>query len=205
MYLIYLSVPKLWYARVYFVTELPYFALDLGVIWEIARIVMRPTGTWIRDAKRQFILWGSAGVLLAAALSWSATPPTSDLYDCLKLRIDLFLCALMSELVIVLMLTSNHLGLGWRNHVMAIGNGWGAIAVFDIVIEGLHSYFGVHRYYLVLEHAQIVAYLIVLGYWMVQFWREEPARKPLPPELSAYIEALHKRVKNNLDTLETQR
>jgi hypothetical protein len=47
-------------------------------------------------------------------------------------------------------------------------------------------------------------YLAALGYWAVQFWLEEPARQPLSPELRAYIEALHERIKSNLDTLEDQ-
>jgi hypothetical protein len=45
-------------------------------------------------------------------------------------------------------------------------------------------------------------YLAVLGYWIVQFWLEEPARQPIPPEFQAYLQALHQRVKNDLDTLE---
>jgi hypothetical protein len=47
--------------------------------------------------------------------------------------------------------------------------------------------------------------LAALGYWMVQFWLEEPARQPLSPELRAYIEALHQRVKSNLDILDAHR
>jgi hypothetical protein len=49
------------------------------------------------------------------------------------------------------------------------------------------------------------AYLAVLGYWMVQFWLEEPARQPISPELRAYIEDLHRHIKNTLDTLDAQR
>jgi hypothetical protein len=40
---------------------------------------------------------------------------------------------------------------------------------------------------------------------MVQFWLEEPARQPISPELRLYIETLHQRIKNNLDTLNAQR
>jgi hypothetical protein len=71
-------------------------------------------------------------------------------------------------------------------------------------VDGLHSYFGAERYFRDLEHLRIFASLGVFAYWMVQFWLEEPVRKPISPELSAYIEALHERVKNNLDTLGAQ-
>jgi hypothetical protein len=39
-----------------------------------------------------------------------------------------------------------------------------------------------------------MAYIGVLGYWMIQMWREEPARRPISDELQQYIIALHNRV-----------
>ena len=156
-----------WYARVYWSQALIDFVLQLGIVFEIARIVMRPTGTWVRDARKQFILWGAAGILVTR--------------------------------------TSKSLGLGWRNHVMALGNGWTAWAVVAILVDGLHSYFGAERYFRELEHVRMFAYLTALGYWMVQFWLEEPARQPISPQLSAYIQVLHRRIQNDLDTLGAQR
>jgi len=44
--------------------------------------------------------------------------------------------------------------------------------------------------------------IAVTVYWIVQFWLEEPARQPISPELQAYIEALHQRIKNDLDRIE---
>ena len=194
-----------WYTRVYY-TALPLdFFLQLGVIWEIARIVMRPTGTWVRDAKKQFLLWGAAGILLAAALPWLVTPPAANMLDRLVVRGFLFTSLVVCELIAVVTRTSKSLGLGWRNHVMALGNGWTAWAVVAILVDGLHSYFGAERYFRELEHVRMFAYLAALGYWMVQFWLEEPARQPISPELSAYIQALHMRIKNDLDTLGEQR
>jgi hypothetical protein len=49
------------------------------------------------------------------------------------------------------------------------------------------------------------AYLAALGYWMVQFWLEEPVRQPISPQLRAYIQALHQQIKNDLDTVGAQR
>jgi hypothetical protein len=76
--------------------------------------------------------------------------------------------------------------------------------VAAILVDGLHSYFGAQLHFGELEHVKMVAYLVVLGYWSVQFWLEEPARQPISPELSAYIQDLHRRIKNNLDTLGAQ-
>jgi hypothetical protein len=175
------------------------------VIWEIASIVMRPTGSWVRDARRQFILWGTAGILLAAVLPWLVAPPAASLLGRLEMRGDLFTSLVVCELIAVLTRTSRSLGLGWRNHVMALGNGWTAWAVTAILVDGLHGYFGAEHYFTALEHVRMFVYLAALGYWAVQFWLEEPARQPISPELSAYIQNLHLRIKNDLDTLSARR
>jgi hypothetical protein len=202
LYLIYEYGSHAWYARVYWVGALLDFALQLGVMWEIARVVMRPTGSWVLDARKQFILWGAAGILLAAALPWLVTPPAANLLERLEVRGNLFTSLAICELIAVVTRTSKSLGLGWRNHVMALGNGWTAWAVAAILVDGLHGYLGAERDFTVLEHARMFVYLAALGYWTVQFWLEEPARQPLSPELRAYIEALHERIKGHLDTLD---
>lgn len=205
LYAVYMYCSHAWYARIYWFYAFSDEAMQLGVVWEIARIVMRPTGTWVRDAKRQFILWGAAGILLAAALPWLVTPPAANLLHRLEVRGNLFTSLVVCELIAVVTRTSKSLGLGWRNHVMALGNGWTAWAVVAILVGGLHSYFGAERFFMELEHVRMITYLVVLGYWMVQFWLEEPARQPISPQLRAYILDLHKRIKNDLDTVSTQR
>jgi len=195
----------IWLTRVYWASVLIEFVLQLAIIFEIARIVLRPTGTWVRDAKEQFILWGVAGILFAAALPWLITPPATSLLGRLMVRGFLFTSLVICELIAVVTRTSKSLGLGWRNHVMALGNGWTAWAVVAILVDGLHSYFGAHRYFGELDYARMFVYLAVLGYWTVQFWLEEPARKPISPQLQAYILALHERIKNDLDTVSAQR
>jgi len=198
-YLIFLHGYHVWYARIYWTYALLDFLLQLGVVWEIARIVLRPTGTWVRDAKKQFILWGAAGILLAAALPFLVTPPAASLLHRLEVRGNLFTALVVCELIAVVTRTSKSLGLGWRNHVMALGNGWTAWAVVAILVDGLHSYFRE------LEHVLMFVYLAALGYWSVQFWLEEPARQPISPQLRAYILDLHQKIKNDLDTVSAQR
>ena len=205
LYLIYLLCSNTWYKRIYWTYSLLDFLLQLGVIWEIARIVLRPTGTWVRDARKQFILWGAAGILLAAALPWLVTPPAASLLHRWEVRGNLFTSLVICELIAVVTRTSKSLGLGWRNHVMALGNGWTAWAVVAILVDGLHSYFGAERFFRELEYVRMFTYLVVLGYWMVQFWLDEPVRQPISPQLHAYILDLHRRIKNDLDRVGAQR
>jgi hypothetical protein len=194
-----------WYVRVYWSSVLIEFALQLGVIWEIARIVMRPTGTWLRDAKKQFILGGAAGVLLAAALAWMVSPPASTLLDRLNVRSSFFTSLVVCELFVTLLLTSKQLGLGFRNHVFALVTGWSVWVLAAMLVDLLHGYYGTHLHYDALNNVRMFAYLAALVYWMVQFWLEEPARQEIPPELRAYILALHQRVNKDIDTLGAQR
>jgi hypothetical protein len=123
----------------------------------------------------------------------------------LEVRGNLFTSLVVCELIVVVTRTSKSLGLGWRNHVMALGNGWTAWAVVAILVDGLHSYFGAERYFRELEHVRMFAYLAALAYWIVQFWLEEPARQPISPQLRAYILDLHQKIKNDLDTVGAQR
>jgi hypothetical protein len=204
-YAILLHGPRNWYPIFYYSAVLIEFVLQLGMIWEIARIVLRPTGSWVQDARKQFILWGAAGILLAAALPWLVSPPAATTLGRLAVRGNLFTSLVVCELIAVLSRTSRSLGLGWRNHVMALGNGWTAWALVAILVDGLHSYFGADRYFGDLEHIRMFAYLAALGYWTVQFWLEEPVRRPISPELSNYIQALHRRINLDLDTLDAQR
>jgi hypothetical protein len=205
LYLVYMYCFHAWYARIYYFYVFSDEAMQLGVVWEIARIVMRPTGTWVRDARKQFIIWGAVGILFAAALPWLVTPPAANMLHRLEVRGNLFTSLVVCELIAVVTRTSKSLGLGWRNHVMALGNGWTAWAVVAILVDGLHSYFGAERFFRELEYVRMFTYLVVLGYWMVQFWLEEPARQPISPQLRAYILDLHQRIKNDLDRVGAQR
>ena len=49
------------YAAVYWSALLLDFALQLGIAVEIARIVLRPTGTWVHDARNQFLVAAATG------------------------------------------------------------------------------------------------------------------------------------------------
>jgi hypothetical protein len=190
------------YAQVYWSTALIDFFVQMAIVIELARVVLRPTGTWVRDARQQFFISGAAGVAIAAACALMVTPPLPNMLASLEVRSELFSSLLICELVLATTLASNRLGLGWRNHVMAIGQGLMGWSLVAVIVDGLHSYYGYGRYFKGLEHVRMVTYLGAIGYWCVQLWHEEPARQPISPQLRQYILALHHRVNYDLGEAE---
>jgi hypothetical protein len=186
------------YSQFYWGAAIVDFALQLAVVVELARIVLRPTGTWVRDAKKQFVLSAFAGTAIAVACAAIVTPPSKNLLDSFEVRGELFSSLIVCELVIATTMASNRLGLGWRSHVMAIGQGLMVWSVVAVVVDGFHSYFGRAGFFTSLEHVRMVTYLAALCYWSVQLWHEEPVRQPISAELHQYIIALHHRVNYDL-------
>jgi hypothetical protein len=190
------------YGDVYAAFSVCNFLLQLAVVFEIARVVLRPTGTWVRDARKQFILSGAAGTTVALALACMVSPPAPSQVEVLELRGDLFTSLLVFELFVAVSLASNRLGLGWRNHIMAISQGFTIWSVVATLVDSLHSYFGTSRLYEGADYLKFTVYLGVLTYWSVQLWREEPVRQPISKKLRRFILALHERVQYDLGEAE---
>ena len=133
------------------------------------------------------------------------SPPASTLLGRLTVRSSFFTSLVVCELFVVMLLTAKQLGLGFRNHVFALLTGWSVWVLAAMLVDLLHGYYGTHLYYDALNNGRKFAYLAALVYWMVQFWQDEPARQEIPPELRAYILALHQRVNKDIDTLGARR
>lgn len=169
--------------------------LQLAVVFEMARIVLRPTGTWIRDARVMFIGLGSIGALFAVALSFAVSPEAPNSLYAWTIRLDLFTSLLIAELVVATSFAAQRLGLQWRNWVMGEGQGLMLWVSVSLIVDTAHSYFGWTKDYVALDRLSILAFIGALGYWSVVFWRTEPLRKPLSPEMVQYLVSIHK----NLD------
>ena len=177
------------------------FLLQLAVVLEIARIVLRPTGTWVHDARAQFISWAGAGSIVALVCAWMVTPPTHSFLNSLELRGNLFTSLLVLELFVAMSLAANRLGLGWQNHVMAIAQGLTFFMVVSSVVDSLHAYMGDVQDYDSIDTARGLASVAMFIYWIVKLWQPEPRRLPIAPELQRYIEQLHERVRTDLASI----
>jgi len=108
------------------------YCFQVALVFEIARNVLRSVGTWVQDARTAFLLWSAVGTLLAAGLCLTITPPALSGLDLWEIRATLFTSLLTCELFLSISVAANRLGIPWRSHVMALGQGlvaWAAIAV----------------------------------------------------------------------------
>jgi hypothetical protein len=198
----YIHASKYWYTLIYSIASWVDFALQLGIVLEIARIVLRPTGSWVRDARSRFAAGGIAGAAVAALLAWWVTPPASSVRLFWQIRGNLFTSLVICELFVLVSLTANRLGLGWRNHVMAVGQGLTVWSSVMLVTNALQSFLGTQRLYLPLERVRSNTYIVAVCWITVQLWRHEPERQPISSDLQEYILALHQRVEYDLRRLD---
>ena len=199
LYSLYRAGSAAWYAHIYWGGLWPDFALQVGVVVEIARIVLRPTGTWVRDARTHFIVAGVGAAVLAAVLACWVSPHARTPAGEWIMRGNLFTSLVTCELCVTVSLTASRFGLGWRSHVMALSQGltaWSGVMVIDTTLQTfLGSDSPVYRQ---LDELRAWAYFGATLWMMVRLWVPEPERKPLAPEFESYILALHKRVEYDL-------
>lgn len=195
-----------WYAHVYWTGLWIDFAFQLGVVVEIARIVLRPTGTWVRDAWGRFAAAGLAGIvaagLAAGLIVWWINPPADSVQSYWLIRANLFTSLVVCGLFVGMSFMANRLGLGWRNHVMAVGQGltaWSSLMLLTTAAQGL---LGTQHLYSALEVGRGFAYTAAICWMTVQLWVPEPERQPISPDLQQYILALHRRVEYDLGRLD---
>jgi len=194
---------RYWYTLVWTICLAPDFALQMGVVFEIARIVLRPTGTWVRDARGFFAAAGLLGMLVAALFAWWVNPSASSVRQLWEIRSDLFTSLVICELFVAMSLAANRVGLAWRSHVMAIGQGLTAWSCAMVIKDTIQSLPGTQLLYSPLNRIRVI-YLIAIGWIIIELWRDEPERKPISPDLQEYILALHKRVEYDLQRIDSR-
>jgi hypothetical protein len=168
--------------------------LQLCVVTELARIVLKPTGTWVRDARRMFFLMGIAGTVIAAAVSFGVNPGLPTTLDNWIEKGNLFSAMLNAQLFFAMGLTSSRLGLAWRHHVMGIATGWMLWASVGLLVEAAYSYLGPSWHGLILDNALILSFQIATVYWIVNLWLPEPKERTLSPQMQAYLLGLQQQL-----------
>jgi hypothetical protein len=175
------------------------YAFQVAIIFEMARNVLRPTGTWVKDARMGFLLWSAIGTLIALGLSLAITPPEAKGLDLWSARATVFTSLLTCATFLAMSAAANRLGLLWQSHVMALGQGltvWALSALFGNLV---HLALGWRREFALFDHVRMFVYLGALTFWIVSFWSPERKRAPLSVQMQNYLLSLHQRVLDDLE------
>jgi len=176
------------------------YCFQVALIFEIARNVLRSTGTWVRDARTAFLLWSAVSTLLAAGLCLTISPPAVRGLDLWEVRATLFTSLLTCELFLSISVAANRLGIPWRGHVMALGQGlvaWAAVAVTGDVA---HVATGWRKELIIFDQTRMYVYLGALLLWIVSFSRPEVEQAPMSPGMQEYLLALHQQALDDFRT-----
>lgn len=183
------------YFLIFWIGAIIDLGLQIAVVFELTGSVLRPTGTWVRDARKMFLLLALLGTVVAAAISYSVNPTVPNSFDNWIEKGNLFAAMLNAQLFVAMGLASTKLGLAWRHHVMGIATGWAVWAVVGLFVEAAYSYFGTDWRGFSLDSVRIVAYQIATVYWAINLWLPEPKKRTLSPEMQSYLIRLQQHVK----------
>lgn len=192
----------------YFITYWAFGAVDyavqIAIIFELARDVLRPTGSWIQDARRSFLSWSAVGTLAAMAMAFAIHPPGRTGLELWSIRSSIFTSFLTCELFLAMSMAANRLGLPWRSPVMALGQGltfWAGVA---LIADIAHYATGWQSNMRMFDTLRSFAYDATVIYWAISFTLPEQRREPLSAEMQQYLTTLHARVKHDLRAIKPE-
>jgi hypothetical protein len=182
------------YARFYFAVTLLDSLLQLLVLFEIGRNVLRPS----RKSLPFPILPVATVVILICAIIAASFSPAFTLTSVrhgteVFLRITLGLAVLKVLLFAALAGFSQLLGIGWKNRVFQLATGlafYGVASLFvQLTIRHLQTanYPSYVSHFVVLTQIQSAAYVGTLVLWIWAFSRNEAPRKDFTPQMQEVL------------------
>jgi len=184
------------YARAYWIASYIDLALQLGIVYELARLVFRPAGQWVQEGRKMFLLLGILGAAAAAVIAGKMHPGNRHSLNSWLEAGNLFSAMLILELVASMLFSSARLGLVGTSHVTRLVQGWSIWAIADLIAEGAFSYSGQSRPGF--DYLRTGTYFCVTIYWIITLWRPEPKRRTLSPEMQGYLDTLQGQLQSEL-------
>ncbi len=173
---------------------------QVALITEIGLNVLRPTGRWILEARKSFLIFGAVWLAVAAVMAFEIGPSQSKGLDLWDTRVTIFTALMTCGLFLAMLKTANRLGLRWRSQVFAVGQGLFLWAFIALLGDIGHTALGWNRAFVVLDHVRMFTYLLVLVFWSATFWFPERERAELSPEIRAYLLAAHEGLEYDLNS-----
>jgi len=182
------------YAVLYWSTSFLDVLLQIGVILEIAAIVLRRSGRWVEGARLRLSVMGAIAPLVAFCMAWFMTPAAETSLDGWAARASLFTTILICLLMSGVMTVSQQLGLGWKSHVMRESYGLILWTLIAFATDTLHAYWRTMGHFSILENIRIAGFQASLIYWAVAFWLPELEPTSITLETISRLEVLKSRL-----------
>lgn len=175
------------YASLYWASVLLDFLLLVCVLSEMAMHLLRPASVWIADSRQRLAVWAGLGLVVALLLTFWVNRLRSPSLLAWQYRGNLFTSIMICELFTAILLTSQQAGVYWRSHLVGIGAGLTIWALLSFAGDALQSHWVDSRHHVLIETGRKLAWLGTLAFWMVTFWRDEPEKEQLSPEVERAI------------------
>jgi hypothetical protein len=176
------------YFRLY-LDEMPLdFALQFGVLVELAWSVLRPLRT---SLPKWTLLAIAVLILLAGVAVWPLTR-TLVMHDLAQqwhmlLRLQQTFSALRILFFVVLAGGSQLLSLDWRDRELQIATGLGFYSLVSLAVALIHAQMPRVAHYHPIDQVMIGSYLCALAYWMVSFLQKEAPRQEFSPQMQSFL------------------
>jgi hypothetical protein len=182
------------YAVLYWSGAFLDLVLQVAVVLEIARSVLRRRGRWVEGARQRMLWIGSIAPLIALAMASFMRPAAQTRLDAWDARASLFTTILICLLFTTIMVASQQLGLGWRTHTIHESYGLVMWTLVSFLTDTLHAYWRTLGHFTLLENVRIVFFQAALLYWAIAFWRPETENLPLPADTKKDLETIAMRI-----------
>ncbi|MGI4758233.1 MAG: hypothetical protein ACRYGF_15470 [Janthinobacterium lividum] len=161
------------YRLVYWIGALIDFFLQIAVVGEIARCVLKRGGHWVEGARVAVMPFVIAGPVVAAMFAGLMTPAARNTLNALAARASLFSTVLICFLFVAVIRASQRLGLDWRSHVARESLGLTVWTLVAFITDTLHAYWRTMSHFQDLENLRIFVFQGALLFWCVAFWFPE--------------------------------
>ncbi|WP_114211540.1 hypothetical protein [Acidisarcina polymorpha] len=172
------------YARWYWLLAGGDYVLQIGVVLELARVVMRSTQIWFEKGLRQYFVYAGAAILAAGVVAQAISPPNQAGLDLWSIRADIFMSMVTCEVFVAMSAAANRLRRPWSRGAMAIGQGLSVWALVVLTGQSLQLAMGWPAELPVFDQIGRFVYLGTLIFWTVTFARRRATQTFDPDEVA---------------------
>ena len=177
--------------RFYFVDTVIDFAMQIGVLVELAWSVLRP----LRVGLSRGAIWVVAALVLAVGGAiWpfagiSGTDVPSRIWH---LTVQMQQTASFLRILFFLGLAAccQLLSLGWRNRELQIATGFGFYSLMSVAVAAVNSHLAKGQQFRQLYCVVAASFLCSLMYWAFSFAQQEADRREFTPEMRRILMAV---------------